>query len=94
MSRGQYIDPRAGRLTVRQHGERWLASLTMDPGTYVSTEQRIRLHVLPHLGTRSLDLLRPIHVREWLRKLQDGGSGPLLSAGHLCESQRHAGRDR
>ncbi|MGW0628969.1 tyrosine-type recombinase/integrase [Streptomyces sp. NPDC002758] len=76
MARGQYIDPQAGRLTVRQHAERWLASLTMDPGTYVSTEQRIRLHVLPHLGSRSLDSLRPIHVREWLRKLQDGGVSP------------------
>ncbi|MFH8416077.1 tyrosine-type recombinase/integrase [Streptomyces collinus] len=76
MSRGQYFDPRAGRVTLRQHAERWLASLTMDPGTFVSTEQRIRLHVLPHLGSRSLDSLRPIHVREWLRKLQDAGVAP------------------
>ncbi|WAU85027.1 site-specific integrase [Streptomyces sp. Qhu-G9] len=76
MSRGQYIDPRAGRLTVRQHAERWLASLTMDPSTFVSTETRIRLHVLPHLGSRSLDSLRPIHIREWLRKLEDGGLAP------------------
>ncbi|MFF4756052.1 tyrosine-type recombinase/integrase [Streptomyces sp. NPDC002514] len=76
MSRGQYIDPRAGRLTVRQHAERWLASLTMDPGTFVSTEQRVRLHVLPHLGTRTLDSLKPVHVREWLRKLHDGGVAP------------------
>ncbi|MCX4905571.1 site-specific integrase [Streptomyces sp. NBC_00878] len=76
MTRGQYIDPRAGRLTVRQHAERWLASLTMDPSTFVSTETRIRLHVLPHLGSRSLDALRPIHIREWLRKLEDGGLAP------------------
>ncbi|MEV4451291.1 tyrosine-type recombinase/integrase [Streptomyces mirabilis] len=76
MTRGQYIDPRAGRLTVRQHAERWLASLTMDPSTFVSTETRIRLHVLPHLGSRSLDSLRPIHIREWLRKLEDGGLSP------------------
>ncbi|QQM40918.1 tyrosine-type recombinase/integrase [Streptomyces liliifuscus] len=76
MTRGQYIDPRAGRLTVRQHAERWLASLTMDPSTFVSTETRIRLHVLPHLGSRSLDSLRPIHIREWLRKLEDGGLAP------------------
>ncbi|MEU5532459.1 tyrosine-type recombinase/integrase [Streptomyces sp. NPDC020362] len=76
MTRGQYIDPRAGRLTVRQHGERWLASLTMDLGTYVSTEQRIRLHVLPHLGSRALDSLKPVHIREWLRRLQDGGVAP------------------
>ncbi|WP_328865480.1 tyrosine-type recombinase/integrase [Streptomyces sp. NBC_00304] len=76
MTRGQYIDPRAGRLTVRQHAERWLASITMDPSTFVSTETRIRLHVLPHLGSRSLDTLRPIHIREWLRKLEDGGLAP------------------
>lgn len=76
MSRGQYIDPRAGRRTVRQHAERWLASLTQDPGTFVGTKQRIRLHVLPYLGSRSLDSLRPIHIREWLRKLQDGGVAP------------------
>ncbi|MFI9826322.1 tyrosine-type recombinase/integrase [Streptomyces sp. NPDC051913] len=76
MSRGQYIDPQAGRLTVRQHAERWLASLTMDPGTFVGTEQRIRLHVLPYLGSRTLGSLRPTHIREWLRKLHDGGVAP------------------
>ncbi|MEU6417612.1 tyrosine-type recombinase/integrase [Streptomyces spiralis] len=76
MARGQYIDPQAGRLTVRQHAERWLASLTMDPGTFVGTEQRIRLHVLPYLGSRTLGSLRPTHIREWLRKLHDGGVAP------------------
>ncbi|MFF9906228.1 tyrosine-type recombinase/integrase [Streptomyces olivaceus] len=76
MARGQYIDPQAGRLTVRQHAERWLASLTMDPGTFVGTERRIRLHVLPYLGSRTLGSLRPTHIREWLRKLQDGGVAP------------------
>ncbi|NUK36024.1 site-specific integrase [Streptomyces lunaelactis] len=76
MSRGQYIDPQAGRLTVRQHAERWLASLTMDPGTFVGTEQRIRLHVLPYLGNRTMGSLRPTHIREWLRKLQDAGVAP------------------
>ncbi|MEV5157879.1 site-specific integrase [Streptomyces sp. NPDC053728] len=73
MSRGQYIDPRAGRLTVQQHADRWLGSLTQDPGTFVGTKQRIRLHVVPYLGSRSLDSLRPIHIREWLRKLEDAG---------------------
>ncbi|WP_316748234.1 tyrosine-type recombinase/integrase [Streptomyces herbicida] len=76
MSRGQYIDPRAGRLTVRQHAERWLASLTMDPGTFVGTEMRIRRHVLPYLGSRTLGALRPTHIREWLRKLEDAGVAP------------------
>ncbi|WP_075779086.1 tyrosine-type recombinase/integrase [Streptomyces acidiscabies] len=76
MTRGQYIDPKAGRLTVRQHAERWLKSLTGDPGTFVGTERRIRLHVLPYLGSRPLGSLRPIHIREWLRELEDAGVAP------------------
>ncbi|MEV5907536.1 hypothetical protein AB0M00_01330 [Streptomyces chartreusis] len=32
--------------------------------------------VLPYFGSRSLDSLRPVHIREWLRKLQDGGVAP------------------
>ncbi|WP_420076978.1 tyrosine-type recombinase/integrase [Streptomyces sp. JL3001] len=76
MTRGQYIDPRAGRLTVGQHADRWLKSLTGDPGTFVGTERRIRLHVLPYLGSRPLGSLRPIHIREWLRALEDAGVAP------------------
>ncbi|KOG19680.1 tyrosine-type recombinase/integrase [Streptomyces viridochromogenes] len=97
MTRGEYIDPSAGRLTVRQHGERWLASLTMDPGTFVGTEQRIRLHVLPHLGSRTLGSLRPVHIREWLRKLQDGGVAPTYQRvifANLCTMLTAAVDDR
>ncbi|MFF4649687.1 tyrosine-type recombinase/integrase [Streptomyces sp. NPDC001380] len=61
---------------MKQYAERWLGSLTMDPGTYVSTEQRIRLHVLPYLGSRPLGSLKPLHVREWLRQLQDQRLAP------------------
>ncbi|GHH62347.1 hypothetical protein GCM10018781_10400 [Kitasatospora indigofera] len=73
MARGQYIDPSAGRTTVKQFAEQWLRSLSMDPQSYVSTEQRIRLHVVPHLGTRPLGSVRPSHIREWLVTLTDQG---------------------
>ncbi|MFD7732063.1 tyrosine-type recombinase/integrase [Kitasatospora phosalacinea] len=73
MARGRYIDPNAGRVTVKQFATTWLASLTMDPQSYVSTEQRIRLHVVPHLGARPLSSLRPSDVRQWLVKLDDLG---------------------
>ncbi|MFF2351329.1 tyrosine-type recombinase/integrase [Kitasatospora sp. NPDC058115] len=76
MARGQFIDPNAGRVTVKQHAEKWLASLTMDPQSYVSTEQRIRLHVVPHLGTRPLSSLRPSDIREWLVTLAEQGLSP------------------
>ncbi|GGV07355.1 hypothetical protein GCM10010495_19600 [Kitasatospora herbaricolor] len=76
MSRGQYIDPNAGRATVKQFAEKWLASLNMDPLSYVTTEQRIRLHVVSHLGSRPLSSLRPSDIREWLVKLADHGMAP------------------
>ncbi|MCW2874406.1 site-specific integrase [Actinacidiphila oryziradicis] len=97
MTRGQYIDPRAVRVTVKQHAERWLASLTMDPGTYVGTEQRVRLHVLPHLGGRTLGSLKPSHVREWLRTLQDQGLAPAYRRvifANLCTMLNAAVDDR
>jgi integrase len=76
MSRGQYIDPKSSRVTVRQYAERWLASLNMDAGTYVDTERRIRLHAVPHLGRYPLGSLNPTHIREWLRALQTQGLAP------------------
>jgi integrase len=97
LARGQYIDPRAGRTTVKQHAERWLASLTMDPGTYVDTERRIRLHVLPHLGRHTLGSLRPTHIREWLRALQDQGLAPAYQRvifANLCTMLNAAVDDR
>jgi integrase len=97
MSRGQYIDPAAGRITIRQHAERWLASLTMDPGTYVGTEMRIRLHVVPHLGNRTLASLRPTHVREWLLKLSSDGlaqSYQRVIFANLCTMLNAAVDDR
>lgn len=81
MNRGQYIDPSAGRVTVKQFAETWLASLTMDPLSYVTTEQRIRLHVVPHLGSRPLASVRPSHVREWLVKLGAHGLSPASQRG-------------
>jgi integrase len=97
MSRGQYIDPTAGRITVRQHSERWLASLNMDPGTFVGTEMRIRLHVVPYLGSRTLASLRPVHIREWLLKLTTEGlaqSYQRVIFANLCTMLNAAVDDR
>src|SRR3954470_1293954 len=36
MSRGQYVDPNAGRVTFRQYAEKWLAAQTTDITTRTS----------------------------------------------------------
>lgn len=70
MSRGQYIDPSAGRTTFRQYGEKWLAAQTTDVTTRTSVEVQLRRHAFPYLGTRPLDSFKPEHIREWLSELE------------------------
>ncbi len=70
MSRGQYVDPRAGRTTFRQFAERWLAAQTTDPTTRIAVETRLRLHVFPRIGSRPLDSFRPSHIQQLVHTLE------------------------
>ncbi|MDH6126890.1 site-specific integrase [Kitasatospora sp. GP82] len=70
MSRGQYIDPKAARVTFGQFAEKWLASQTTDLNTRSSVEAQIRRHAIPYLGSRPMDSFQPSHIREWLSELE------------------------
>ncbi|GAA1005498.1 hypothetical protein Aple_051180 [Acrocarpospora pleiomorpha] len=70
MSRGHYLDPRAGRITFGQYAEQWLSSLTTDLNTRSSVVTQIRRHAIPHLGSRPLESFQPSHIREWLSALE------------------------
>lgn len=72
VARGQYIDPRAGRLTLKAYGLTWLAGQTFDPSTREAVELRLRVHVYPVLGGHELRVLaqRPSLVQAWVRGLQ------------------------
>ncbi|MER5650706.1 site-specific integrase [Streptosporangium sp. NPDC002524] len=70
LNRGTYIDPNAGKITVREYGEQWLAAQTFDRSTYQLVELRLRLHVYPALGERELRSLRPSVLQAFSRGLQ------------------------
>ncbi|MFI6354665.1 tyrosine-type recombinase/integrase [Streptomyces sp. NPDC050743] len=78
MSRGDYLDPDAGKVTFEQYATEWMATQITDPLTRESVESRLRLHAIPYLGTRPLGSFTPSHLRLWLRTLEDRG----LSAGY------------
>jgi integrase len=84
MERGQYIDPKAARTTFRQFAVRWLKSQTTDPTTQIAVETRLRLHVLPRIGSRPLDSFRPSHIQALVKVLEDdpmsGGYARLIYA--------------
>jgi integrase len=73
MTRGQYVDPSAGKVTFQQFATKWLASQTTDVSTVMAMELRFRLHVFPHIGSRSLSAFQPGHIRGWARALKDSG---------------------
>ncbi|MFJ6481908.1 tyrosine-type recombinase/integrase [Streptomyces sp. NPDC091682] len=69
MDSGQFFDPKAGRITFREYAEKWLSGLTTDLVSQEAVRRRIRLHAVPHLGTRPMGSFQPEHVRTWLSDL-------------------------
>ncbi|ELP71095.1 site-specific integrase [Streptomyces turgidiscabies] len=70
MNSGHYIDPKASRITFKTYAEKWLKTHSADVSSQIVTEQRLRLHALPILGSRPLDSFRPEHIRELVSVLE------------------------
>ena len=66
---GQYVDPKAGRETVRQYAERWRAMQDHRLGTEALYERVLRLHVYPVLGDLPLGQVRHSHARAFVSGL-------------------------
>jgi integrase len=67
--RGSYVDPAAGRVTFTEYAEEWLRTRTFDESSRESAGYKIRKHLLPYFGRRSLSSIKPGHIREWDRGL-------------------------
>jgi integrase len=63
-----WTDPKAGKATLREYAEGWLAAQTFDETTREAVA--LRLHVGPQLGGHQLAALRPSVVQAWARGLQ------------------------
>lgn len=71
---GSYLDPDAGRVTLRSRVPLWLASLTCDETSRHHIEGRVTKHVLPKLGDKRLDVLArsPSVIQAWVAGLPVG----------------------
>lgn len=72
LNTGTYVDPAAGKQTLKSYADEWLAAQTFDESTHQATELRLRLHVYPTLGDKQLRMLaqRPSVIQAWVRGLQ------------------------
>jgi integrase len=68
---GSYLDPDAGRVTLRSRIPLWLDSLTCAPTTRHHIEGRVNRHILPKLGDKRLDVLArsPSVIQAWVAGL-------------------------
>src|SRR3954447_19410635 len=63
MVTGQYVDPAAGRMTVREFAELWRASQVHRPTTAAHVETMLRRHVYPTVGQKRLSSVLPSDVQ-------------------------------
>lgn len=71
LARGQYVDPKAGAVTLRDFAADWLAAQTFEESTRQQMELRFRLHVYPQLGDRRIGQIRPSMLQAWIRGRQE-----------------------
>ena len=71
--RGDYVDPKAGRVTVRSYATIWEAVQVSSEGTKRIVDNALRLHLLPELGDYPLSAVRPTMVQAFVKKLETKG---------------------
>jgi Phage integrase, N-terminal SAM-like domain len=67
ISRGQYIDPDAGRITVAEYAKLWQKNQLHRASTAQRCERVIRCHIVPVLGSLPLSRVRPSHLKGWVK---------------------------
>ncbi|MFF0427779.1 tyrosine-type recombinase/integrase [Streptomyces sp. NPDC004520] len=69
--RGEFVDPRDGSVTVADYVTRyWKTGVRGAPGTIKRIDERVRLHVLPHLGEVALKDVSATVLRGYIATLE------------------------
>lgn len=71
LRRGTYLDPDAGKISLRKYAEGWLENQTADEASMVNIRFRVRHITAGKLGDKRLDRLagEPSAVQAWIRGL-------------------------
>jgi integrase len=83
ISRGQYIDPRAGKITIAEYSAQWQPHQLHQDSTADMVERAFRLHILPMLGHVPIADARASHIRAWVKATAENLSASTV---HLVYS--------
>jgi integrase len=69
--RGTYLDPDAGKITLRRYAEGWIRGFHADSARRAKIRSHLDIHILPVLGSRTLGQLAasPTSITQWLTGL-------------------------
>ena len=93
---GQFVDPNAGRQTVRDYAEQWRLRQVHRPTTAAHVETMLRVHVYPVLGDRPLASVLPSDVQSLVKRLSGNLAPSTVGVVHriLAAVFKAAVRDR
>ena len=81
MSRGEWIDPERGKVTVKDYAERWVAQRpNLRPRTVQLYTWLLRKHITPYLGAVPLGRVDTPMVRDWRSQLLAAGVSESVTA--------------
>jgi integrase len=81
IERGIWINPAAGRITLREYATAWLEQRpNIRPRTRESYESQLRLHILPVLGNTELAKITTRQVRSWNAAMLNAGRPGAITA--------------
>jgi integrase len=79
---GLYVDPRAGRVTLRDYAEDWSSRQVHRPTTSEQVDGVLRRHVYPLLGDRPLSSIMPSDIQRWVRHLSQTLAPSTVGVAH------------
>jgi len=72
---GQYVDPRAGKVSFGDYAEQWRAAQVHRPSSQAHIETMLRRHANPTFGDRPLSSILPSEIQAWVKMLGTPGAG-------------------
>lgn len=87
-ARGEYVDPRAARVTLGELGDEWITNQAhLKPSSLRPLEITWRLHVRPHWGHRRVGDIRHSEVQTWITAFAAGDGKPRSATSVLRAHQ-------
>lgn len=79
---GRYVDPQAGRITLHEYAQEWLARQVHRPTTAEQMEGVVRRYVDPQLGTMRLASIQPSDIQRWVKQLSSTLAPSTVGVAH------------